>query len=274
MASRSPGAQLRHRALAPQRRHHLAVRRGGRRAGGRRRRSSRSRVLAEHGEAAPLQGLVGGRQVGDPVVDRGRGRHVGRGEAAHEAHVLDRQRGLHVAALGLLEGEEGADRLLRAERARALPEEHQRRGGPPSGAKVIASRLRPLPRVHGEVEVAARVEAEVAEPLLEARDRLLAQLVRVVVRSSRPLASESRAWSAAYRQPEQPDVAAGLRGVRRVVVRSEPDPAVVGQEGRVTLGHRGLDLPGSPPSTRSAALRWEWASFQVAAARVAASSSR
>lgn len=46
---------------------------------------------------------------------------------------------------------------------------------------------------------------------------------------------------APHREPHQPDGRARLRGVRAVLRRVEPQPAVVGHEARMALGHARLD---------------------------------
>ncbi len=130
----------RHRALAPERGDHLAVRRGDREpvvgvAG-----PADRRVLAQHREPERAQLLVVVDQGGDPVVDRGRRLHVGRRQPPDEPHVLDRERDLHVGPLGVVDGEERPDRLLGPVRALDLAEVHQRPAGD-VGANVIAIRL-------------------------------------------------------------------------------------------------------------------------------------
>ncbi len=234
------GSQCRHGALPPQGGDHLAVRRvragpvvgvAGVAHGG---------DLAQDAEPALGQHRVTAHCVVHPVVDGRCDTHEGRGHTAQEPHVLDRQRGLHVAAVGAVEVEERPDRLLGLEAVPAGAERHQVAPGQ-VGGEGDPQPVLDLPGVGGEVQVLGRNEAEPAQPVGEPVELVRADLLgvqRLLVQSG---AEGEVGVLAPHGHPLQPDRPPGLRGVAVVVVDPEADAAVVGDEGGMSLGHRRLD---------------------------------
>ncbi|GAA3233322.1 hypothetical protein GCM10020256_49410 [Streptomyces thermocoprophilus] len=113
-------------------------------------------------------------QLGEPVVDRRGGLHVGGGQASHEAHVEDGQGRLHIVLAGAAGVEEGPDGLLGQILVVALAEDHQMTAGD-LGGEGDAQFVPPLPGVDRHEEVVGRVQALFGEHAVEAGEGLLAQ---------------------------------------------------------------------------------------------------
>ena len=145
------------------------------------------------------KGFVAVDDVGDPVVDRRRGRHVGRRETAHEAHVLDRERDLHVGPRGVVDGEERPDRLLRAVAPGPSPSSTSDCRAT-SGAKVIARRSSTA--TGARAGRGSRPGPVPAPSVLEGGEGVRAELGRGSARARQVVEQREVGLAAAYGQPE------------------------------------------------------------------------
>ncbi len=235
------GFDVAQRALAPERRKHLAVGAAGRQ------RLLVIRVAIADGcdfaqqlEAAVAQHGVAGHALGEVGVDRRRRLHVVRRQPTHKAHVEDRKRGLHVAPLRLALVEEGADRLLRQVAVIAQTEMDDVPVGDLRG-EADGQDVVPLPGVRGHQQVVVGVELQRPQLVMkhvELTTQLLAQQGRLV----EPVDGAVAGAAAVHGKPDQAHRARRFRRVGAVILGVEAHPPVVGYEARVAFAHPGLDL--------------------------------
>ncbi len=235
------GFDVAQRALAPERREHLAVG-----AAGRQRllvvrvAIADRRHLAQQLEAAVAQQRVARHAAGEVGVDR-RGRlHVIGRQPAHEAHVEDRQGGLHVAPLRLALVEKGADRLLRQVTVVAQAEIDDLAVGDLRG-ETDGQDVVPLPGMRRHQQIVVRVELQRLQLVVEHAElatQFLAQQGRLV----EPVDGAVAGAAAVHGEPDQTHRAGGFWRVGAVILGVEPHPPVVGDESRMTFAHAGLDL--------------------------------
>nr|AIS85288.1 hypothetical protein VASRM7_50 [Verrucosispora sp. MS100047] len=235
------GGQGGHRALPPERGKHLAVRRVAVGGG-----FVLPVAVADGGpfpddrQAGGPEHLVGGDQVGQPVVDGRGGFHVRRRQSSHEAHVQHRQRCLDVVPVRRADVEEGADGLLGEVVVVALAEVHQAAAGHLTG-EGDRQLVPPLPGVHRDEQVVGQVQVEGGHGLGEPGQGRLVQFGAEQGGVVEVGGAGEGGVVAVGGQPDQAYGSGGLGGVAVVFVDAEAEAAVVGHEAGMPFGHRRLD---------------------------------
>ena len=226
------------RALAPQAGQHLAI------ADGCRVRVFQhiiaiadGRDFTQQAEAPLLEGRVRIDQALQPLIDDRSGTHVIGRQAAHEAHVEDRQRHLHIATVRLIAVVERADRLLRLIAVLPQPETDDVLTGD-LGGEGDRQLVAPLPRMHRHHQVVGGRKALLGQLLLQAAKLGFAQLFLEQAARIETIHGRVMGVVAMHGDPHQRE---GLRGFRRVgaiVQRIEAHAAIVGDEARMAFAHR------------------------------------